>query len=846
MGYDKYDKRETSRSERSGRYGSEWNRDEHRESRGRRDYDYKDVDYRAPPNHGRDYDRDRRRGDYRNNDRHQDYRDYDNSENYDDDGRYERPEGNQYCDGDYKDHDYRNDGSEERENKTIMLRGLLPSTTREDILEIFQDSDEFQPKDVRVMKCKVSGQSRGFAFVEFNHLQDATRWMEANQQRYLTILGKSVSMHYSTKPFEDWGCNKCGVTNFKRRERCFKCDAQKPETEEEQVRVQGEPFMSDYANDTIILRNIGPHTPMESILSALAPYAVLSTANVRLIKDKQTQLNRGFAFVQLDSSFEASHLIQILLALQPPLNIDGRTINVDFAKSLKKDHILSDGNKISSSAVAITAIAAAQWSSSQVQQGSEDGNIDYNYFQPGQDGYNQYDQVPYSQDYGHQSGSSDSTQQGVATYQAPAVITAPPTVSKPATVSHDGQPYLPQNQSEASQSGQSQHTDSSPPNGSSDSKDSSYPVPDVSTYQYDESSGYYYDAQTGFYYDPNSQYYFNAQTQQYMYWDGEKQTYLPAPDQSMQQNMKSATGSKNKDGKEKKEKPKSRTAQQIAKDMERWAKSLNKQKDNVKTTMQMIAAKEEERRESAAADAGFALFEKRGMVERQPMVLEPFSGLSEHLRDDDESPLKRKSSPLQGLVASYSGESDDEEQETSQDLEEKLTDWSKMACLLCRRQFPNKEALTRHQQLSDLHRQNLEIRRRSRMSDRELEALEKTEIEMKYRDRAAERREKYGIPEPPEPKRKRFNNAAVIDFEQPTKNGINSDNIGSRMLQAMGWKEGSGLGRNRQGITAPIQAQTRMKGAGLGARGSSYGVTTSDSYKDAVKKAMFTRFNELE
>lgn len=27
-----------------------------------------------------------------------------------------------------------------------------------------------------------------------------------------------------------------------------------------------------------------------------------------------------------------------------------------------------------------------------------------------------------------------------------------------------------------------------------------------------------------------------------------------------------------------------------------------------------------------------------------------------------------------------------------------------MACLLCRRQFPNKEALVRHQQLSDLHK----------------------------------------------------------------------------------------------------------------------------------------------
>lgn len=42
------------------------------------------------------------------------------------------------------------------------------------------------------------------------------------------------------------------------------------------------------------------------------------------------------------------------------------------------------------------------------------------------------------------------------------------------------------------------------------------------------------------------------------------------------------------------------------------------------------------------------------------------------------------------------------------------------------------------------------------------------------------------------------------NYEQPTKDGLNSDNIGNKMLQAMGWKEGSGLGRNRQGITTPI------------------------------------------
>ena len=51
----------------------------------------------------------------------------------------------------------------------------------------------------------------------------------------------------------------------------------------------------------IILRNIGPLTMVHAILNLLAPYANLSSGNIRLIKDKQTGQNRGFAFVQLSS-----------------------------------------------------------------------------------------------------------------------------------------------------------------------------------------------------------------------------------------------------------------------------------------------------------------------------------------------------------------------------------------------------------------------------------------------------------------------------------------------------------------------------------------------------------------
>lgn len=52
----------------------------------------------------------------------------------------------------------------------------------------------------------------------------------------------------------------------------------------------------------IILRNIAPHTVVDSIMTALSPYASLAVNNIRLIKDRQTQQNRGFAFVQLSSA----------------------------------------------------------------------------------------------------------------------------------------------------------------------------------------------------------------------------------------------------------------------------------------------------------------------------------------------------------------------------------------------------------------------------------------------------------------------------------------------------------------------------------------------------------------
>lgn len=625
----------------------------------------------------------------------------------------------------------------------------------------------------------------------------------------------------------------------------------------------------DFYGDTIILRNIAPMTTVEAIMTALAPYANLSSNNIRLIKDKQTGQNRGFAFVQLSSPLEASQLLTILQGLQPPLKLDGKTIGVDYAKSARKDLLLPDGNRVSAFSVASTAIAAAQWSSSQPQQSSE-GMSEYSYLQ---EGY-----TPMSQDYQtyYQQGAAISTSQGNGILgAAPGVKIVPTAVG--VVISQNAQVYQPHIIAQPAMQALplAQQLEAKPQAGhisgieaaslpaaalaaatvttagtltaSEQAADTNIAVPDTSTYQYDESSGYYYDPQTGLYYDPNTQYYYNSQTQQFLYWDSEKQTYVPASTGTGQNDGKTggsaATGTKEpKEGKEKKEKPKSKTAQQIAKDMERWAKSLNKQKENFKSSFQPIS--QEERKEAAAADAGYTLFEKK-QVSLDRLIPEMLRA------PEEEPPTTSVTSSKCGLVAAYSGDSDPEEGGAEPDggdiSQDKLTDWKKLACLLCRRQFPNKESLIRHQQLSDLHKKNLEVLRRAKMSEAELEELERKETEMKYRDRAAERREKYGIPEPPVPKKKKFNQPApAINYEQPTKDGLNSDNIGNKMLQAMGWKEGKGLGRNQQGITAPIEAQLRTKGAGLGTKGTNYTLSPSDTYKDAVRKAMFARFTELE
>jgi RNA-binding protein 5/10 len=182
-----------------------------------------------------------------------------------------------------------------------------------------------------------------------------------------------------------------------------------------------------------------------------------------------------------------------------------------------------------------------------------------------------------------------------------------------------------------------------------------------------------------------------------MYWNANNQTYLPID--SKPQASEDDKKEKPKDAKQDKVK----IAKKIAKDMEKWAKTLNQKKETRSwTTVSEPVLYAESTQTSnyvknPTADAGFSLLEKQvADAETELLALE---AMQQHLRaaelkvtyeSDSKNQLSINISPYEIIKAE----------------ENRLTDWDKLACLLCKRQFSSSELLSKHQQLSDLHKVN--------------------------------------------------------------------------------------------------------------------------------------------
>ncbi|NXR88876.1 RBM6 protein, partial [Hypocryptadius cinnamomeus] len=585
-----------------------------------------------------------------------------------------------------QDQDYRTCPKYVKPSKLIRLGGVPETATKDDILNAFRGPDGTPVKDLR-LKDYSSVTWVCWARSSFTPL---------SQQGTLTIGGKEVTLEYTPCP-EFWRCKRCKVCTVGYRSSCSYCKLPrdvnfssliaetKLETPEQELSGQPgspkqplqpsvsapqqecqpqeqEPRKRDEGRErrpsqekrrdmdrhqelpsqreteeatppdgggsrTIMLKRITRFTPPEVIVGLLAPYVRLSTSSVRIMKNKAGRMGQTYGFIELESHAEALRLLKILQNLDPPICIDGRTLEVNLATGRRRNDYGEHG--------------------------------DNSYYGPGRRGMRD-----------RRGGESQRRTRA----QSPS---------------------------------------------------------DVSTYIYDPDTGNYYDPIAGTYYDPR--------TQREVTIDRE-----PSPPPTPTESRRRRHGSQEWTSDRK----------------EPHGRDNRDKKDKGKST----SAKTETGEEKFSAEDVF----------KKP--------LPPSVKKEESAAPPKVVNPLIGLLGEYGGDSDNEEEEEEEEQsqaqwlpppphppapreepprkakasDDKLTDWNKLACLLCRRQFPNKEVLIKHQQLSNLHKQNLEIHMKIKRSEQELAYLEKREREGRHKDKGNDRREKFQQMDSPERKRLRY------------------------------------------------------------------------------------------
>ena len=114
-------------------------------------------------------------------------------------------------------------------------------------------------------------------------------------------------------------------------------------------------------------------------------------------------------------------------------------------------------------------------------------------------------------------------------------------------------------------------------------------------------------------------------------------------------------------------------------------------------------------------------------------------------------------------------------------------------CTVCKRKFPSVEKLRLHERMSELHKQNLAKNAATAAAGHKRRPSPPA---TEYQDRAKKRRELHG-PEIAIPPPKVASLPITSHDPEPHRpeDNLGSSNIGNQMLQKLGWKEGSTLGR---------------------------------------------------
>lgn len=181
-----------------------------------------------------------------------------------------------------------------------------------------------------------SGESRGFAFVEFASVHDAQKFVEGGSVR---LGGRVLYVEYSrghsdSHPKMDWVCNVngCDGFNFARRTSCFQCGAQKDPTfathlasDDTRDPHRRDIYDSNVPSSVLVVRGLDASLEEDAIRFAFQGFGAIK--EVRLVRDKVTNQSRGFCFV----SFQTVDAATEALAGSVGLRIGESNVRVSYS-----------------------------------------------------------------------------------------------------------------------------------------------------------------------------------------------------------------------------------------------------------------------------------------------------------------------------------------------------------------------------------------------------------------------------------------------------------------------------------------------------------------------------------
>ncbi|KAI4125521.1 MAG: hypothetical protein LQ347_005355, partial [Umbilicaria vellea] len=143
-----------------------------------------------------------------------------------------------------------------------------------------------------------------------------------------------------------------------------------------------------------------------------------------------------------------------------------------------------------------------------------------------------------------------------------------------------------------------------------------------------------------------------------------------------------------------------------------------------------------------------------------------------------------------------------------------FADPQKNCCYLCSRQFKSTAEVNKHERLSDLHRSNLlnpdlQTKALARMAKAGLPTSTSPSAQdmAEYRDRAKERRAAFGASKKVSLPMKKDRVAEPKPADDDDEPAVPPPSKGASLLGKMGWSAGEGLGATGSGRTAPIATE---------------------------------------